>query len=159
MILELAQNIENMNIIREARIYYNNKYVKLFKILQEAQFREPVIEELRKKGSLITLSWKIGGTSTSIGTKGKFQVVLYDREINYREMRDNFDLTKQADINRNSITEYYNRLLESGNDLELGMYYLSYLSEACEKVGVKFESMVNQVPLSDLTMTTLSFSF
>jgi hypothetical protein len=74
-------------------------------------------------------------------------------------MRDSFDATKSADITRNSLTEYYSRLLANGNDLELGMYYLSYLDEACEKVGIKFESMVNQIPLSDVTMTTLSFGF
>jgi hypothetical protein len=158
-IVELAQNIENINILKEAQIFYKNKYVKLFKILQEPQFRIPVIEEMRKKNNLITISWKIGGTSTSIGTKGRLQVVLYDREINYREIRDSFEATKSADITRNSLTEYYNRLLENGNDLELGMYYLSYLNEACEKVGIKFEAMVNQISLSDVTMTTLSFGF
>jgi hypothetical protein len=157
LIVELAQNIENVNILKEAQIFYKNKYVKLFKILQEPQFRVPVIDQMRKKNNLITISWKIGGTSTSIGTKGRLQVVLYDREINYREMRDSFEATKSADITRNSLTEYYNRLLANGNDLELGMYYLSYLDEACEKVGIKFESMVNQIPLSDVTMTTLSF--
>jgi hypothetical protein len=157
LIVELAQNIENINILKEAQIFYKNKYVKLFKILQEPQFRIPVINQMREKNNLITISWKIGGTSTSIGTKGKLQVVLYDREINYREMRDSFEATKSADIARNSLIEYYNRLLANGNDLELGMYYLSYLDEACEKVGIKFESMVNQIPLSDVTMTTLSF--
>jgi hypothetical protein len=157
LIVELAQNIENINILKEAQIFYKNKYVKLFKILQEPQFRIPVIEVMRKKNNLITISWKIGGTSTSIGTKGRLQVVLYDREINYREMRDSFETTKSADISRNSLTEYYSRLLANGNDLELGMYYLSYLDEACEKVGIKFEAMVNQIPLSDVTMTTLSF--
>jgi hypothetical protein len=158
MILELAQNMENINILKEAQILYKNKYVKLFKILQEPQFRLPVIKSLREKNTLVTLAWKIGGTSLSIGTRGRFQVVLYDKELNYREIRDSFEATKAMDITKNSITEFYHRLQESGNDLELGMYYLSYLSEACEKVGVKFESMVNQVPLSDLTMTTLSFA-
>ncbi|MDR0402604.1 MAG: hypothetical protein LBH35_03340 [Treponema sp.] len=157
LIVELAQNIENINMLKEARILYKNKYVKLFKILQEARFRVPVIEQMRKKNNLITISWKIGGAGTSIGTRGKLQVVLYDREINYKEMRGSFEATRSADITRNSLIEYYNRLLASGNDLELGMYYLSYLNEACEKVGIKFESMVNQIPLSDVTMTTLSF--
>ncbi|MDR1507551.1 MAG: hypothetical protein LBI67_10670 [Treponema sp.] len=155
--IELAQNIENVNILKEARVLYKNKYVKLFKILRESRFRVPVINQLRQKNNLITISWKIGGTSTSIGTRGKLQVVLYDKEINYREMRGSFEATHAADITKNSLTEYYNRLLENGNDLELGMYYLSYLGEACEKVGIKFESMVNQIPLSDVTMITLTF--
>jgi hypothetical protein len=157
--VELAQNIENINILKEAQIFYKNKYVKLFKILQEPRFRIPVLEQMREKNNLITISWKIGGTSTSIGTQGKLQVVLYDRELNYREMRGSFEATKSADTTRNSLTGYYNKLLANGNDLELGMYYLSYLDEACEKVGVKFECLVSQIPLSDVTMTTLTFGF
>jgi hypothetical protein len=32
-----------------------------------------------------------------------------------------------------------------------------YLSEACEKVGVKFESVVSQIKESDTTVIALSF--
>ena len=39
------------------------------------------------------------------------------------------------------------------------MYYISYLSEACEKVNVRFESMANQFRDSDLTVINLTFMF
>jgi len=39
------------------------------------------------------------------------------------------------------------------------MYYLSYLDEACKKVNVKFESLVNQFAMSDLTVINLIFNF
>ena len=40
----------------------------------------------------------------------------------------------------------------------MGLYYLSYLSEACEKVNVRFESNASQFG-SDLTVINLSFAF
>ena len=43
--------------------------------------------------------------------------------------------------------------------MDLGLYYLSYLSEACEKVNIKFESLVNQFKDNDVTVITLSFIF
>ena len=41
----------------------------------------------------------------------------------------------------------------------MGLYYLSYLEDACKKVNVKFESLVNQFTTSDLTVINLKFNF
>ena len=48
---------------------------------------------------------------------------------------------------------------EGEEDTSLGMYYLSYLSEACEKVNVRFESNANQFRDSDVTVINLTFVF
>jgi hypothetical protein len=157
MIIELAVNIENLNILREAKVLYKNTSMDINSILVDPKLRNPVIEELRRKNSLVTFSWKFGGTSLSIGTRGRFQITLYDKETNYKEMRESIDATKSADVNRKNLSDFYRDLSKSGADSELGMYYLSYLNEACEQVGIRFESMVNQVQNTDVTVTTLSF--
>jgi hypothetical protein len=157
MIIELAVNIENLNILREAKLLYKNTNMDINSILLDPKLRTPVIEELRRKNSLVTFSWKFGGTSSSIGTRGRFQVTLYDKETNYKEIRESIDATKSADVNRKNLSDFYRDLSKSGADSELGMYYLSYLNEACEQVGIRFESMVNQVQNTDVTVTTLSF--
>jgi hypothetical protein len=153
LIIELAVNIENLNIRREAKRYYKN--VDINTVMADPKLRLPLINELRKKNSLVTILWKIGGTSSSIGTKGRFQLVLYDSKVGYKEIRDGIEATKSADVNRKNLSDFYNEL--SRNDSELGLYYLSYVNEACEKVGIKFESIVSQVDPADLTVTTLSF--
>jgi hypothetical protein len=157
MIIELAVNIENLNILREAKLLYKNTNMDINSILSDPKLRTPVIEELRRKNSLVTFSWKFGGASSSIGTRGRFQVTLYDKEPNYKEIRESIDATKSADVNRKNLSDFYRDLSKSGADSELGMYYLSYLNEACEQVGIRFESMVNQVQNTDVTVTTLSF--
>ncbi|MDR2182115.1 MAG: hypothetical protein LBN92_05480, partial [Treponema sp.] len=157
MIMELAANIENINIQKEARVYYKTPVLNMRKILQDPKFRMPLIAEMRKKNKLLTFSWKLGGASQSIGTRGKFQVTLFDSEANYKETRESMEATRSADAGRFNLSEYYKKLQNSGNELELGVYYLSYFNEACEKAGIKFESMVNQTQYSDQTITTLSF--
>jgi hypothetical protein len=158
MIIELAVNIENMNIRREAELIYKDNLPDPGAVLTDRKLRQPVVEELRKKNSLVTFSWKIGGTSSSIGTRGRFQLTLYDREADYRKFRDSIEATKSADITRKNLSDFYQDLSREGTDSELGIYYLSYVSEACEKVGIKFESVVSQVPQTNLTVTTLSFT-
>jgi hypothetical protein len=84
-------------------------------------------------------------------------VFLYDQNANYKETRETMDATKSADVRRFNLSEYYQQLHKSGNDLELGMFYLSFLNEACENMGIKFESIVSQTQYTGKTITILSF--
>jgi hypothetical protein len=155
MLMELASNIENLNILREAKVIHKTNHVDIRKVLQDSTLRLPVIESLRRNNSLLTFSWKLGGTSLAIGKRGRFQILLYDRDINYRETRESFDAAGAINASRYNLSEFYRQLHAGGNDLDLGIFYLSFLSEACENMGIKFESMVTQH--TGLTITTLGF--
>jgi hypothetical protein len=156
MIIELAVNAENANLRREARSLAKNGADPATVLLDPA-VRRRAVEELVRKGELAYLSWKIGGTRSSIGTQGKLQVTLYNRERDYKEIKDNIEAKKSADLKRKTLTDFYREMSAGEADIELGLYYLSYLSEACEKVGVKFESVVSQIKESDTTVIALSF--
>jgi hypothetical protein len=67
------------------------------------------------------------------------------------------EATKSADITRRNFIDFYESLAKNGHDSTLGMYYLSYLTEACERVGLRFEPIVNQVAGSNVSFTTFSF--
>jgi hypothetical protein len=156
MLMELATNIENLIIQKEAKLLYRNDPVDAKSVIQDPKLRLPLIESLRKKNSLLTFSWKLGGTKMATGSRGKFQVLLYDQDVNFAETRGNVDQTKAADAGRSNLSEFYKNLHRSGNELDLGMFYLSFLDEACDKMGIKFESMVNQY--GGQTITTLTFT-
>jgi hypothetical protein len=160
MLMELASNILNLNIQKEAKRLYGNENLDLRQVILDPKLRLPVIESLRKKNSLLTFSWKLGGTSLAIGTRGRFQVVLYDQDINYAATRENIAQSKTADVKRFNLSEFYRKLHNSGSDLDLGIFYLSFLDEACNNMGIKFESMVNQSQFSGMgqTITTITFT-
>ncbi len=157
MVIELAVNAENATLRREAAQLYRGT-MDSNAVLFDPNIRQKVVAELRRKDELVYVSWKIGGTSSSIGTQGKLQVTLYNREAEYRTVKDSIDAKKAADLKKKSLFDFYKELPEDGADSELGLYYLSYLNEACEKVGVKFESLVSQIKESDTTVITLSFN-
>ena len=159
MLMELASNIVNLNIQKEAKQLYGNENLNVKQLILDPQLRLPVIESLRKKNNLLTFSWKLGGTSLAIGTRGRFQVVLYDQDINFAATRESMSQSKSADVRRFNLSEFYKKLHQSGNDLDLGMFYLSFLDEACNNMGIKFESMVSQTQFSGRgqTITTLTF--
>ncbi|MFA6505105.1 MAG: hypothetical protein WCT14_03345 [Treponemataceae bacterium] len=157
MIIELAVNAENANLRREAK-NFSRGGLDANAALFDAAVRQKVVDELTRKGDLVYLAWKIGGTSSSIGTHGKLQVTLYSREKEYKEIRDSIESKKSADLKKKSLSDFYKEIPAGEADTELGLYYLSYLNEACEKVGVKFESVVSQLKDSDTTVISLSFN-
>jgi hypothetical protein len=158
MIMELAMNAENSNLKREAKAMFKGT-VDINAVLFDPNVRKQVLEALERKRDLVYLSWQLGSKSTSIGTQGKVQVTLYNKESEYRSMKASIDDKKSADLKKKSLMDFYREVPDGEANTELGLYYLSYLSEACEKVNVKFESLVNQIKESDLTVITLALNF
>jgi hypothetical protein len=157
MIIELAMNAENSNLKREARDYFKGA-VDMNAVLFDPNVRRQVIESLERKGELVYLSWKMGSRGATVGMQGRLQITLYNKESEYQTIKETFEDRKSADLSKKSLQDFYKELPEGEANTELGLYYLSYLSEACDKVGVKFESLVNQMPGSDLTVITLGLN-
>jgi hypothetical protein len=154
MIMELAMNAENSNLKREAKAIFKGA-VDMNAVLFDPNIRRQVVDSLERKGELVYLSWKIGSRGASVGTQGRLQITLYNKEAEYQAVKEAFDERKYADLKKKSLQDFYKQLPEGEANSELGLYYLSYLSEACEKVNVKFESLVNQMPGSDITVISL----
>ena len=128
-------------------------------MIYDPDIRKKIIEEMQRKHELVFLSWKLGGGSSSIGKQGRLQITLYNKDDEFQEVKENIETKKSADLNKRSLIDFYRELPEGQEGTDLGLYYLSYLDEACKKVNVKFESLVNQYAASDLTVITLIFNF
>ncbi len=153
-IMELVANAENSNLKREAKAIFKGS-IDMNAVLFDPNIRRQVMDSLLRKGELVSVSWKIGSRGSSIGTHGKLQVTIYNKESQYNKMKETIDEKKSADLKKKSLMDFYKELPEGESNTELGLYYLSYLSEACEKVNIKFESLVNQISGTDLTVITL----
>jgi hypothetical protein len=157
MIIELAMNAENSNLKREAKAVFKGA-VDMNAVLFDPNIRHQVIDSLERKGELVYLSWKIGSRGATVGMQGRLQITLYNKESEYHTVKEIFEDRKSADLKKKSLQDFYRQLPEGEANTELGLYYLSYLSEACDKVNVKFESLVNQMAGSDLTVITLALN-
>ena len=80
VLMELILSAENINMRNQAKQLFPN-----IQDPQDALFdpkvRQLLIAELKRKEEQVFVSWKIGGGSTSsIGTQGKMQISLYNKE-------------------------------------------------------------------------------
>lgn len=158
MVMELALNCENANMRKEAKISYRG-IEESDMVIYEPEIRKKLIQELERKHELVYVSWKLGGGSMSIGKQGRLEITLYNKDDEFQEVKENIQNKKSANLDKKSLIDFYKEIPEGQGGTDLGLYYLSYLDEACKKVNVKFESLVNQFSSSDLTVINLIFNF
>lgn len=158
LLMELALNAENQNLKKEAKILYNG--VDDFdSLLFDPEVRSKIISELKRKNELVSLSWKLGGGSTSVGKQGRLQIMVLNRNDEQQETKENIENKMTADTNKRSLIDFYREIPDGQGSTDLGLYYLSYLDDACKKLNVKFESIVNEFANQDLTVINLIFNF
>ena len=158
VLMELILSAENINMRNQAKQLFPN-----IQDPQDALFdpkvRQLLIAELKRKNEKVFVSWKLGGGSTtSIGTQGKMQIAVYNKADSSEAIKASINDMKKADINKNSLIDFYRALPEGSDICSLGMYYISYLIEQCASRNVHFESNANK-SASDLTVVNLSFRF
>jgi len=156
--MELALNAENQNLKKEAKVLYNG-VDDLDALLFDPEVRSKIIAELKRKHELVSLSWKLGGGSTAIGKQGRLQIMVLNKNDEKAEVKENIENKMAADTNKRSLIDFYREIPDGQGGTDLGLYYLSYLDDACKKLNVKFESIVNQFANQDLTVINLIFNF
>ena len=87
------------------------------------------------------------------------QITLYNKDDEFQEVKENIESKMAANLSKKSLIDFYRQMPDGQEGTDLGLYYLSYLEDACKKVNVKFESIVNQSSASDLTVINLNFNF
>lgn len=154
MLMELAVGSENMNMKLEAlRLFPDEKDTNKF-ILQK-EVRNRIIDSMKERNMLVTISWRMGGSSLSIGKQGRMQIALYNKTGVFTEVKEEVEAGFAADNKKKSLIDFYKD--SNGGGTDLGMYYLSYLDDECKKVNIKFDSLVSQYS-DDLTVIKLSFN-
>ena len=158
LVMELALNSENTNMRKEAKRMFAGIEV-VDALIYDPEQREKIVAELKRNHEQVFISWKLGGGSSAIGKQGRLQITLYNKDDEFQEVKENIESKASADTNKKSLIDFYRELPEGQESTDLGLYYLSYLDDACKKVNVKFESIVNQFSSSDLTVINLIFNF
>ena len=156
MLMELALNSENTNIKKTAKYLYQG-IDNADTLIYDPKIRSEIVKELQRKHELVFISWTLGGGSTSIGKQGVLQITLFNKDDEFQEVKENLESKMSANSKNKSLIDFYRQDGQDGTDL--GLYYFSYLEDACKKVDIKFESIVNQSSSSDLTIINLKFNF
>lgn len=159
VLVELLINEENTNLKKEVQ--------KLFPDLEDAQealcdegIRRRIVAELKHNAESLFISWKLQGRSVSTaGTRRKLKITVYGRNDYPQEMRNCLQDAKVVNADTDTLVDYCQQTIDTAKHANLGVYYISYLSEACKEANVRFESSLNRFTRSEFTTVDLSFEF
>jgi len=158
MIMEFAINAEISQLKKLSKQLYKNK-IDFGRIIHNERIRNELLRFLESKNEFLTLSWKIKGNANSIGTDNKLQVMIYNKDNEYKKLKQKISDQKTVDINKKSLIDFYKDESEDEFNSDLGMHYLSYMKEACREQQIYFDSHMDQITDSDLNIITLSLVF
>ena len=159
MLMELVINAENTNLRKEVKNMYKGAVdSNTVMIRPEYQEKGDCRTRAKARARISFLETRAAAASPSV-PRASSRSRSTTRTISPRPSGKASMTKKNADLKKKSLIDFYKETPDGEEDTNLGMYYLSYLSEACEKVNVKFESMANQFRDSDLTVINLSFFF
>ena len=145
MILELLNYTEKSlytQTIKDLYPHYNEQAGQA--IIMDPGKRQEALETLRKQGEQIYLAYQIGAKKASIGTAGRLQITILNSEQEYRETKKRIEEKMDLETNGKSLLNFYKEEGPAAIAQELGLFYLSYLHDACAKMNIRFESTVTQ---------------
>lgn len=157
MLMEFLINAENSNIRQYAERKYQGS-VALDQLQFDEALRGRVLDAMTKEGENVTLLWKLGGGKNySIGTRNRLQISIYNKESEVFALKQSVDNQMSSRVQEHSLTEFFSST--AGGGPEMGLYYLSYLSEECRKVGIRFDSLVNEDSQTGQAVVSLNLAF
>jgi len=165
MSIELAIMAENTNLQNFAKVRYKGTLEPVL-INQDTEMRKMIVEEMRLRNQNVFLSWRVGGESskTQIGRE-RLQIKIFSKDSatleNKKPALKPGEEAKTPDTIKRSLVDFYKDASGegAGNNAELGLYYFSYLTEECSKVGVEFDGAITQLRDSTLNVITLTLLF
>lgn len=128
-------------------------------VMRNDEARSRVLAEMERMGFRVTVVWKIMGRTASIGTDNRLEVILYDRGSDSETLKNQIETKKGMDTKNHSLLDYYEKIVSSASGEELGLFYLGYIEEACQKQDIRFDSHVSRIEKNDLTIIRLAFHF
>jgi hypothetical protein len=162
MVMELAIYAENSNMQSFAAERYKGT-LNPMDVMYDPEMRKMIIVEMEKRNQNVFLAWKIAGDSKGVSSRSKLTVQIYNKEAGFVETKKTVDDTKGVKkMKEKTLMDFYKEEetnTEQIGDNSMGLYYLSFLSEECAKVGVHFESLVHEIQESKLTVITLNMLF
>ena len=93
------------------------------------------------------------------GDRARLHVMISNQKRGFDDLKKKINTRISANIAGRSLKDFYEGSPDLQEQMNLGLYYLSYLNEACKKVSINFESFVNRVESEGQTTIHITLTF
>jgi len=158
MLIELLNYAQNTNIQNFIQKRFSNT-ISLQTLVSDPNLRHKVITEMEKHNEKLYLTWKIIPQVSATTERNKLEVTVFNRESEYQKFKQEIDDKKDINLNKKNIVDFCKETPDNLFNPELGFLYISYLSDECKRVNIRFDSFVHQLKNSDFTVITSNLNF
>ncbi len=158
VILEVCSNLETKIFEKETKEIYGEKNFNNSMLL-DSMIRDRVYKSLFEKKELMHISWKVASSAVLAGKENSIKVTIFSKTSDFREIKESINNIKSFNIRKKTLIDLYKDLPKGHVGNDLGMYYISYLEDACKNVNIKLSVHVNQIISDEVTFVDLVFKF
>ncbi|MFW5738192.1 MAG: hypothetical protein ACOCYX_04710 [Spirochaetota bacterium] len=154
VILELVNNLQVQTMRNVAR-RSGMSDEKLRTLYQSTEIRDQITSMMERQGEASAIGW---GFSTKQGAGARtteLTVTLSGAGAPMRAFSSEVAHQREIEIGERSLEEFYNEIGDSIFNIDLGLYYLSYLDDLCHKTGMRFSTQVREVGYENRMVVTL----
>lgn len=108
----------------------------------------------------VYVGFQFSARKREYGERTRMRVTIARGDAEYSTLKHVVDTKNTLDLREKSLDAFF---VEAGEqsymNKDIGMYYLSYLKDACKKMNINFESYVNVVPSTNQSIMNLVLTF
>jgi septum formation topological specificity factor MinE len=91
--------------------------------------------------------------------RGRLHVIVANDRTNFEEVQSAIREKSKTVVREKSLNDFYEAEAGGENAIDLGLYYLSFVQEACREVNIHFQSFVHQMDTTGQTLINLVLTF
>jgi hypothetical protein len=154
VILELVNNLQ-MQTMQNVAKRSGMTQEKLRSLYQNPNARAKIAETMERQGETSMIGWSFTTRRGSGNHTTELTVTLSGAGAPMRAFSEEVQQHRSVDIGQRSLQEFYREIDGSVFNIDLGLYYLSYLEELCRKAGMLFATRVHEVGYDNAMVVTL----
>jgi hypothetical protein len=153
--LRLAGYMERSNIPE----YLALMMVELLMNVKMTNDANAVPSQYIKSDDEIFVLCRISKKKPETGDRGRLHFMISNKRSGFEDLKQKINNRITTTVGSRTLKDFYDSNSELQENMHLGLYYLSYLSEACRKVNIGFESFVNKGDKESATVIHLILTF
>ncbi len=144
VVLELVNNFQ-VQVMQSFAKKAGMSTAKIRTLYQDAAVRDQISRLMQEQGETSAVGWRVYPREGSGRRTTDLTVTLAGSGAPMEALSTEVKQKSSISLGERSLTEFYNDSDESVFNIELGLYYLSYLDELCEKAGITFKTIIREI--------------
>jgi len=153
VILEIVNNLQvqtMQNFATKAGVSEE----KVRTLYQQESIRKTIREKMEAQGETSAITWSFLSTSESGAEARSTQmlVTMTGRGAQMLSLKDDVEEKRQIQVGTKSLQDFYAEIKDQVFNIDLGLYYLSYLQDLCKRNNMLFDARVQHMNRGDYTI-------